>query len=197
MLQRTLVLLLCGGVCCFGTVTHAYAQEATERHGITAGMGLGYGWVSQDLCPPRSCDAGSGVHVQVGWVWRKDLAVVWGGASVDAGGIDPSSLGLHPSVDVDVTGASIKYWPRTGRGWLSAGAGFGKVRGKGTLRDNVEVSSSSVGALLGAGWEMWRNRKRMTLDLSAHTLALPYRENWISAASVTVDFNWYQVKRTP
>jgi hypothetical protein len=188
MPQRTLILLLCGGVCFLSTVTRGYAQDATERHGITAGMGLGHGWVSQDLCPPSSCDAGIGVTGQVGWVWRNDWAVVWGFADVDAGGIGVSSFSW-PSVNLQVNAASIKYWPRTGRGWLSAGAGFSKVRGEGTLKDDADVSSSTVGVLLGAGWEMWRNQKRMTLDLSGHTLALPYRENWITAASITVDFN--------
>lgn len=200
MSQRTLVSLL-SGVVCLGLGTHAFAQDApttTERHGIMAGMGLGNGWVSQDLCLPHSCDAGMGVAGQVGWVWRKDLAVVWGFATVDAGGTSVGGgLDLGPSVNFGVLGASIKYWPRAGRGWLSAGAGFGKFVGGGTLRDDAEVSSRGGGAMIGAGWEMWRKERRMTLDLDVHGLVAPNRENWVRAAILTVAFNWYQVKAAP
>src|SRR4051794_7066772 len=100
MPQSTLILLLTG-VCIFGTITRSYAQDPTERHGITAGMGIGTSWVSRDLCPPRSCDAGVGVNGQVGWVWRSDWALLWAFTETDAGGIGSPSLS-GPSFNVNL-----------------------------------------------------------------------------------------------
>ena len=199
MHQRTLVSLLSAVVCLLGPVTHAFAQNAaptTERHGFTAGAGLGYGWVSQDLCPPYSCDAGTGFHGQLGWVWRKDLAIFYEGTSVDAGGIGISAWSSR-SVDLTVRGASVRYWPRAGRGWLSAGEGYGEFTGGGLLEDDPDITTASGGAVIGAGWEIWRKERQMTLDLGVHVLAVPHREHWVGAGIVTLAFNWYQVKSSP
>jgi len=194
MLPRTLVLLLSGWVCLQGAVTHAFAQDAaTERHGFTAGLGFGSGWVSPDLCPPQSCNSGIGVRAHVGWVWRKDVALVVDVAGVNAGGTGTSPFS-GPIVDASVRGAAIRYWPRARRGWLSAGAGRSTIIGRGTVQDEVG-ENSNWGVIVGAGWELWRNERRMAIDFGAHTLAVQHRTAWVRAAILSAGFNWYQVRR--
>jgi hypothetical protein len=51
--------------------------------------------------------------------------------------------------------------------------------------------------IVGAGWELWRKERRMTIDLGAHTLAVHDRAPWVRAAIVSVAFNWYRVRAAP